>query len=150
MLTSAAAPDPATHSVPSHHEEAKYHHPDHNDGEYPPKAKTKKPCTWKHMGFTSFRFDRQIDVWVLKFLLVFSAFWLFLYFFRFLSLCSLTLAHHFPHDRAAVLGITFIWAKGFHHFSHFLKVSAMGKGIGFLGLLLIICLISVHVGSPPF
>jgi hypothetical protein len=54
MLTSSAATHPATHSVPSHHEEAKYHHRDHDDGEYPPKTETKKPCTWKHMGSPPF------------------------------------------------------------------------------------------------
>ncbi len=85
----------------------------------------------------------------LKFLPVFPVFWLFLCFFRFLNLRSLTLAHHSPHDRAAVGGITFLWAKGFHHFSHFLEVSAMRKGIGFLGfLLLVTCLFGLHGGSP--
>ena len=151
ILTSCAATRPATHSVPSHHEEAKYHHRDHNDGEYPPKTKTKKPCILKHVGFTSFRSDRQIEVWVLKFLPVFSAFWSFLSLFCFLSLCFLILAHHSPHDRAAVDGITFTSAKSLHHFSHFLKVSTIGEGTGFLGFLLLVsCLFGLHSGSPPF
>src|SRR5512143_3843520 len=57
ILASCAANRPATHSMPSHHEEAKYHHRDHDDGEYPPKTKTiSEPCTWKHTGHLLFLF----------------------------------------------------------------------------------------------
>ncbi len=55
ILASCAATRPATHSVPSHHEETKYHHPDHDDGEDPPETKTiSKPSAWKHMGLPPF------------------------------------------------------------------------------------------------
>jgi hypothetical protein len=99
---------------------------------------------------TSFRSYRQITCGF-EFSAFFSAFWLFLCLFCFLSLFSLTLARHSLHDRAAVEDIPFTRAKGFHHFSHLLKVSAMRKGAGFLGLLLlVIWLLGLHGGSPPF
>ena len=139
---------PTTHPVHSpHHEETKYDHHDHDDGDYPPKT-ISKPYAWKHMGSPSFVLIGRYQCGF-EFSAVFSAFWLFLCLFCFLSLCSLTLAHHSPHDRAAVDDITFTWATGFHHFSHFLKVSAMRKGL-VLGLLLVVCLLGLHGRSPPF
>ncbi len=71
MPTLSAATHEATHSMPSHHEEAKYHHRNHDDGEYRPEPKS-KAYTWEHISYLllSLRFDLK--------LVAFSDFWLFL------------------------------------------------------------------------
>jgi hypothetical protein len=148
LLTSSAATPPPTPSMPSHHEETKYDHRNHEEGEDPPKT-IPKPCTWKHMVSPPFaligRYRRRF-----AFSAFLSAFWRFLCLSCFRSLCSLILAHHSPHHGAAVDGTPFTWATGFHHFSHFLKISAMRTGVDFLGLLLVNCLFGLQGGLPPF
>ncbi len=86
VLASSAATHPATHSMPSHDEETKYHHRDHDEGEYPPKAKTiSKPCTWKHTVHLLFLFwaDMHVSLIVHPFSSPFSGF-----FVSFASLAS--------------------------------------------------------------
>jgi hypothetical protein len=47
-LISRAAPHPATHPAPSHHEETEYDHHDHDERKYPPKTISKSHA-WKHV-----------------------------------------------------------------------------------------------------
>ena len=50
LLASSAAACPATHSVSSHHEEARKHHRYHDEGEDPPETGPGKPSACKHTG----------------------------------------------------------------------------------------------------
>jgi len=53
--------------VPSHHEKAKHERHDHDDGEYPPKTKS-KPDAWIHM-IDSFLFSKPLQIEVHSFCL---------------------------------------------------------------------------------